>query len=97
MLTFSPYFIHEGYSNNVPDGHNFDTRCVQLLIYKQGCTSYIHQCSSCKCWGICSSAAEESAVVAYGSESICNVIDVFNEPNAVISKDRVLGHVLEEF
>ena len=35
--------------------------------------------------------------MGYGSESIGNVIDVSNEPNAVILKDRTPGYVLEEF
>ena len=34
--------------------------------------------------------------MGYGSESIGNVIDVSNEPNAVILKGRIPGHVPEE-
>ena len=41
------------------------------------------------------SSAEDSALMGYSSESIGNVIDVSNEPNAVILKGRILGHVLE--
>jgi len=70
-------------------GHNFFTNSC--------CVSYICQCSTCKFRHIYSGAAEDSALVGYGSESIGNVIDVSNEPNAVILKGRIPGHVLEEF